>query len=304
MGTLGLNLSLAYDYRTSDSQGGAIQLFNQPFTFTEPLGIEIVRQNIDPRSIVIHDASGGRVFIPGIDYTVVSAGNRVQIERVLGGAIPANSSVLVDYDVAALPSNDTSTYGYGFGGNYNFERGPLKGLIVYARYFAQEQSISSDQADQFIPESIHDTVIGARYHIGPLSLGVEQQWHDSALAPFDSTRLNATFSKAILRDAFLTLSADYNMIHYGDINNDVDYLSLSGSLDYQMTQHWYLLATASYRDQTDNLFGDTSGYEEQLQLVWRQRQTSVNFIVRNVDVESGRQDSSFQAFQVIIRRSF
>ena len=44
--------------------------------------------------------------------------------------------------------------------------------------------------------------------------------------------------------------------------------------------------------------------EEQVQLVWRQRQTSVNFIVRNVNVESGSQDSSFQAFQVVIRRSF
>ena len=304
LGTLGLNLSLGYDYRTSDSNGGTIPFFSQPFTFTEPLGIEIVRQNIDPRSIVIHDASGGRVFVPGIDYTIIAAGNRIQISRVLGGAIPANSSVLVDYDITALPSNDQSTYAFGFGGSYNFERGPLAGLIVYARYFDQEQSITADQPDQFIPESIHDTVIGARYHIGPFYLGAEQQWHDSALAPFESTRFNASFSKAILRDAYLTLSADYNLIHYGDINNDVDYLSLSASLDYQMTQHWYLLATASYRDQRDSLFGDTTGYEEQLQLVWQARQTSVNFIVRNVNVESGKQDSSFQAFQVIIRRSF
>jgi hypothetical protein len=304
LGTLGLNLSLSYDYRTSESSGGALQVFDQPFTFVEPLGIEIVRQNIDPRSIVIHDAAGGRVFIPGIDYTIVSAGDRVEIRRVLGGAIPPNSSVLIDYDVAALPSNDTSTYGYGFGGSYNFERGPLKGLIVYGRYFSQEQSISSDQADQFIPESIHDTVIGARYRIGPFQLGAEQQWHDSALAPFESTRFNATYSKAIVQDAFLTLSADYNIIHYDDIDNDVKYLSLSASLDYSLSQHWHILGTASYRDQKDNLFGDTTGYEEQLEVVWRQRQTSVDFLVRNVNVESGSQDSSFQAFQIVIRRSF
>jgi hypothetical protein len=304
LGTLGLNLSLNYDFRTSETTGSTLRVFDQPFTFTEPLGIEIIRQNIDPRSIVIHDAVGGRVFIPGIDYTVVAAGDRVEIRRVLGGAIPSNASVLVDYDLAALPSNDQSTYGYGFGGSYNFERGPLKGLIAYARYFAQEQSISSDQADQFIPESIHDTVVGGRYRIGPFQFGAEQQWHDSALAPFQSTRFNASYSKAIIPDAFLTLTADYNMIHYDDINDDVKYLNLSAVVDYTLNRQWQILGSASYRDQRDSLFGDTTGYEEQLQVVWRQRQTSVNFLIRNVNIESGSQDSSFQAFQVVIRRSF
>ena len=304
LGTLGLNLSLNYDFRTTDSQGGTLQFINQPFTFSDPLGIEIVQQNINPNSIVVKDASGSRVYIPGIDYIVVSAPDRTEIRRVIGGAIPPSANVLVDYSVAALPSNDQSTYGYGLGASYLFERGPLKGLLLYARYFSQDQSISSDQADQFIPESIRDTVIGARYRLGPITLGAEQQWHDSELAPFDSTRFNASYSQAVLRDAFLTLSADYNIIDYKDINDRVEYLNLTASLDYQMGPHWHILGTAAYRDQKDSLFGDTTGYEEELQLVWQQRQTTVNFLVRNVNLESDTQDSNYQAFQIVIRRSF
>jgi hypothetical protein len=304
LGTLGLNLSLNYDYRTSDSQGGTLQFINQPFAFSEPLGIEIVQQNINPNSIVVKDASGSRVYIPGIDYIVVSAPDRTEIRRVIGGAIPPSANVLVDYNVASLPSNDQSTYGYGLGGSYLFERGPLKGLLLYARYFSQDQSISAEQADQFIPESIRDTVVGARYRRGPFTVGAEQQWHASELAPFDSTRFDASYSQAVLRDAFITLSADYNILDYKDINDRVEYLNLTASLDYQLGLHWHIIGTAAYRDQKDSLFGDTTGYEEQLQLVWQQRQTTVNFVVRNVNLESDTQDSNYQAFQIVIRRSF
>jgi hypothetical protein len=304
LGTLGLNLTLNYDYRTSDSQGGTLQFFDQPFTFSEPQGIEIVQQNINPNSIVVKDPTGSRVFIPGIDYTVISAPDRTEIRRIIGGAIPPGGNVLVDYTAAALPSNTQSTYGFGLGGSYLIERGPLKGLLLYARYFSQDQSINSDQADQFIPESIRDTVIGARYRIGALTLSAEQQWHNSELAPFDSTRFNASYSKAVLANAYLTLTADYNIIHYGDIDDNVTYLNLTSSLDYELNQHWHIIGTAAYRDQKDSLFGNTTGYEEQLQLVWQQRQTTVNFLIRNVNLESDSQDSSYQAFQIVIRRSF
>lgn len=303
MGTLGLNLALNYSYQKNTVGGTSVSVFDEQYSFSSPLGIVINRQDVNPSSIVVTNRAGNIVYRPGLDYTVLALPDRVQIQRVLGGAIPANSDVLIDYNFAPQGSSSQNTYGFGLGGSYSFDRGPLKGFVVYARYFFQDQSISSDQDANFVPADVNDTVIGARYKIGNFLFLAEQQWHDSTLSPFDATRLGAGYSSQIFRDAVFTANLDYNSVTYKDNGNEIEYWNASTSLDYALSREWHLTGSASYRNQTDNITGNFNGYEQQIQLQWNKRQTSVDLIFRNVNLDTEGEDSSYQSVQVSIRRA-
>jgi hypothetical protein len=304
LGVLGLSLGTSYDHRNNDSQAEAVEVLDEPHTFSDPLGIVVVRTNIDPKSVQLTDTSRVRVYQQGIDYTVRSAPNRIMIQRVLGGAINDGQAVLLDYTLLPQPGNTQDTISFSLGGRYDINQGFLKGLAVYSRYFYQEQNISSQDPSAFIPDNIRDLTIGAEYKIGGLTLIAEQQWHDSTLAPYNSTRFGATYTQRLADAMILSLGATYSMIDYTDINEQLTYFNLSSSIDYQITRELHALASVTYRDQTDTLFGDTRGFEQQLQIQWRHRQTYIYAMIRNANLNNQGQDSSFQVFQIGIQRRF
>jgi hypothetical protein len=303
-GVLGLSLAGGYDYRNNEAQTSAIEIIDEPHTFTDPLGVVIVRTNIEPRSIVVTDTSRLRLFVPGVDYTVAVLPNRVELRRIFGGAIADNQGVLVDYTVGPQPANTQDTFNFALGGRYDIDSGPFKGLAVYARYFYQQQSINSEVSSFFIPDNIHDLTVGAEYRIGAFTFTTEQVWHDSTLAPYNSTRFGASYNQRIIQPMVLSLGANYQIIDYTDINDHVTYLNLAAGLDYEISRELHATLSATYRDQTDTLFGNTRGFEQQLQVQWRHRQTYVYALVRNVTLENEGQDSAFQFFQIGIQRRF
>jgi hypothetical protein len=59
-----------------------------------------------------------------------------------------------------------------------------------------------------------------------------------------------------------------------------------------------------YQDEQDDLRGSTRGLEEQVELNWQRRQTTVYVLFRNSDLSTDFQDTSFQIVRVGIRREF
>jgi len=156
----------------------------------------------------------------------------------------------------------------------------------------------------FTPNSYTDTVIGAEYRFWKMTLGAEQEWYDSTLYPFNATRFFARYTDRYSQDTSALLSASYAIVDYPDSNDRLNLLLLSGTLSHRFTHELYGFASVLYQDEQDDLRGSTRGLEEQVELNWQRRQTTVYVLFRNSDLSTDFQDTSFQILRVVIRREF
>jgi hypothetical protein len=304
LGQLTLNAGVGFSRQTNDAIHNTVTVFDQPQTFSDAVPIILVGNNINPNSIVVTDPSGLLIYLNGVDYTVGAFPNRVEITRVVGGRIGEGQTVLVDYSLSPQPSNTTDTNFFYFGGRYDIERGPLKGLGVYARYAKQDQSVSSSDPSAFTPNSYTDILVGGDYKFWLVTVGAEQQWHDSTIVPFDATRFFARFSTPVGTDTLLSLNSAYDIIRYTDTENRVTLFTVSAQAEHRFSRRLWGIATVLWRDERDEQNGDSTGLEEQLELQWRHRQTFIYGTLRNANLQSDFQDNSFRFIEVGVRRQF
>jgi hypothetical protein len=302
-GTLGANFGAHYDRREADPQTRPVQVIDQSGTFSDPSPI-LLPFNTVPSSIRITNASGLRVYQEGIDYAVLALPTRVEIRRLLGGAIDPGQSVLIDYQLGAQPGSTTTTASFNVGGRYSIEEGVLKGLSVYASYVWQDQQIDTSVPAAFIPDNVRDLTLGVDYRFWNMVVGAEYQHRQSELSPYDSWRYRAQYSQRILDQTVLSATADYQTIDYTDENNQVRFFQVSSTLSQDLGQNLRIVATVSYRDEENDLFGASRGFEQQIELNWRYRQTTVFARARNVSLETSGDERNFQYFQIGLQRDF
>jgi predicted porin len=213
--------------------------------------------------------------------------------------------VLVDYALAPEPANTITTTGIGIGGRYTFERGPLSGLSLFARYFKQEQQISTDQPELFVPNNIDETTVGVEYRIGDFTLSADHVWHDSTLDPYDATHVLIRYARRFREGTTLAATVAYSMIEYQtEPRNHIDLLTIAADAERRFGRQLRGRLTILYRDEDDSVLGHTRGLEETLELRWQHRQTQVFIMLRNANYETDVQDRDFQFFQVGLRRDF
>jgi hypothetical protein len=135
-------------------------------------------------------------------------------------------------------------------------------------------------------------------------VGAEYQHRQSELSPYDSWRYRAQYSQRILDQTVLSATADYQTIDYTDENNQVRFFQVSSTLSQDLGQNLRIVATVSYRDEENDLFGASRGFEQQIELNWRYRQTTVFARARNVSLETSGDERNFQYFQIGLQRDF
>jgi hypothetical protein len=302
-GLLLADFNVGWQWQYAPTGTSQTTVLNQTETFNDAQPIVLTQPNIDPNSIVLLSSSGVP-YLKGSDFTVNTLGSLVQIQRVLGGLILPDSSVLLDYKLLPQPANTTNTGDYGIGARYEIDKGFLIGLTPYARYSVQTQSIDTEQPGAFIPDTYNDTVVGLDYRIWLFTFNAEQEWHDSSLVPYDATRFSARYAQSLDRDTTANLSANYSLIDYYDQGDRVNDSSFSASLRRALNSEWSLDAAALWMNDRDELFGDTDGLEEQLELRWKHNQTEIFGKVRNATLSTNGGDSTFQVFEIGLSREF
>ena len=200
-GELTANLGLSWSQDNNDASG-TVTTTRQSETFNTSGLIVLTGSNIDATSIVIRDPSG-LLLRQGTDYTVRKFSDHVEIQRIIGGSISDGQTVLFDNTSESQPSNTVTSTSFSTGLRYDFMKGDLKGLALYARYSQQDQSISSESESTFTPNSFQDTVYGSEYRYRGLTVGAEQQLHDSTVYPYDATRV---WGRYLLKDGDSTYS--------------------------------------------------------------------------------------------------
>lgn len=306
LGTLLAFVGLGWSRSDNTAQDETIVVVDELRTFNNGQPIVLAQQNLLPETVRITDASGTILYAPGIDYDVTDRGTGFEIDRTLGSSrIAPGQTVLIDYELAPLGANVTTTNTFSIGGRYNIERGPLRGLSPYARYTQQEQSIDGEGLT-LIPNSYTDVLVGAEYKFWDdrMTIGAEQQWHDSDVYPYNATRFFARYAERVRNDTTVAAGLNYSIIQYPEIDNTVRLLSATASATHQVSRDLFVVGSVTFRDQQDEQNGPSRGLEEQIELQWRKRQTTISIMARNANLTSDEQDSDFQYLRIGIRRDF
>jgi hypothetical protein len=304
LGLFSANLGLAWSRQNSESQSEPIPVIDQPAAFGDAQPIVITGGNVDPNTIVITDPSGLLIYQPGVDYTITQFPDRVEIDRVIGGQIGAGQAVVLDYQLMPLPAAVTTSNAFTAGVRYDFQKGPLKGLTLYTHYAQANQDIDTDNPGAFVLNEFTDVAYGVEYRFWYVTLGAEHQDHDSTINPFEADRLFARYSQRVQDNTLVALNASYTAITYFEPPNQLDLFTLSAQLQHRFSPRLTGTLTVLYRNEDDGLRGRTTGFEQQLELRWRHRQTQLYTLLRNAQLDNVDQDQSFQFVQLGLRRQF
>lgn len=304
MGRLDAGTTLGFNVQDNSDRGGTLSVIDQTATFNDPFPIIITRSGIIASSVVVANLTGLRTYIEGVDYIQSGFPDRIELDRVIGGAIADGETVLISYDIGPEPANQVDSIVANFTIRYTFERGWARGLALYMRFLNTDHSLSTDDPSLFVLDDVTSLLFGAEYRVGDFTFTAEREDRDSTVSPYDSTRLEARFDRRFGRKSTLTLAAYHELIEYTDENNELELLRFTGRWTTRLLSHLDLNLWVQYRDEHETVGGDTTGFEQSIELNWRYRQTSVFAGFRNAMLESDTVDRTSQTFTFGFRRTF
>lgn len=281
-----------------------VQVFNEPHTFLDPAPIVIRRQTIVASSIVVSDAADVRVYIEGVDYDAFIFADRVEIRRLIGGAIANGEDVLIDYEIGPQPGRRADTDTVSLALRYNIQEGPLSGMGFYVRYRDLNQELITEQEGFFVPDDSQSLVYGVDYYYDGISFSAEREHLRNEISPFDAIRLEALYQYRINRGSVLSLDGKYNTVEFLDDDNKSDVAFLTARWSHSLSPSLWMDLDCTYRDEHDRLIGTSTGFEQGLSMRWRRGRTDMTFSARNAVLDRQADTDTFQNLSFTIRRSF
>jgi hypothetical protein len=178
-------------------------------------------------------------------------------------------------------------------------------VSLFARYFMQDQQVTTDNPEAFVPNDINETTVGAEYRAYDFTLTADHVWHDSSLDPYEASHFSARFSRRFRTDTTIAASVAYSLIEYqSSQQNEIALITAAADVEHRFSQRLRGRVSFLYRDEDDSVLGHTQGIEETVELRWKHRQTELFIMFRNANYRTDVQDRDFQFLQVGVRRDF
>lgn len=285
-------------------RGQTVLIDNEVRVFNDPFPIIISRRFIEPGSVAVSDSADIRVFSEGVDYTVRVLSDRTEIRRVVGGAIADGETVLIDYAIGPEPGSDVVTTTTSVSVGYTVSEGMLAGLGVHARLNTVTQDVDARDPSVLTFEDRTFAEYGVDYRYKGLYVAASRERLWSDFSPFETTRFEARYSHRTGRRSTLMLDSTYSVIEFLDDDNRVELWRLRSTWAQSINPDLDFRVKLTYRDERDDVSGDSTGFEQQFEVRWHRHQTDVVLSASNSFLDASTAQSTFQHFSLTIRRSF
>ncbi|MCL4222263.1 MAG: hypothetical protein KJZ65_12935 [Phycisphaerales bacterium] len=297
---LGLNLD---NIKNSD-RGDTIPFRDERVTFNDPLPVIIARRNIVPESVLVTNLAGTYVYVEGLDYTLSAFPDRIELRRVVGGAIADGQTVLVDFDLGPEPANSIDSFTHTIVLRYTIQEGRLRGLSTYLTYSDVSQELDAVDPSLFTLNDQTRLLLGTELRRGPVTLTAEHEDVSSDISPYTLLRLQARYDQRLGARSWVSLEATHEEVDYGQTDRSVELNRLTGEIGRMLAPGLHGRLRLRYRDESDNIGGDTRGFEELAELKYTRGQTDLYATVRYSQLESDATDTQSQLFSFGLRRAF
>lgn len=304
MGRLDASVGAGFTDQHNGDRGSDLTIIDERHVFNDPFPVTLARRNVLPGSITVTSETGFPTYTEGLDYTVAYFSDRAELTRVVGGNIADGQTVLVDYTLGPEPSNDIQSTVTSVSVRYTFTEGALDGLAFYTTYRTQYFNIYADDPSQFVLDNVKELLYGTEYRHNSLLLRLEQVIHDSTVNAYDNTRMEAIWDYRIGPQSLFGIDLSRELINYDDPPNDVVLDRVTARWNQQLSRQLDFELRLIYRNETNELEGNSRGFDQSLAIHWHKGQTSLYANIRNEFLFSDPQDNTTQTLEFGLRRNF
>ncbi len=203
------------------------------------------RPYVNLASVVVKDLTGSFIYQENFDYLLIERNEFVEIQRIPGGQITNNSTILVDYVAAQI-------------GSYNFNsdtqsftiRITLFNRLLEFYYTLGIQDYNNIESAELLTLNYYNrNIYGGRIQIGFFSGGVEMDDYRSTIVPYLKMRYFLQVSGNIGKKILLSLNGDLSDLTLTGTNTDQLYANIFGKIIYQFKPQTKLNFDIGYRKQ-------------------------------------------------------
>ena len=261
---------------THDGNRGGI-VIAESVTFRDPLPTYLVHTDVDLISLVVTDANRSRTYLPGRDYIAVRLGRYTALRRVPTGQIADRQTVLVSYTYQVFGDYDVARDRI----DWRVQQAFKCGLTPYYAASIQNEDLDDSRFLSYRSRNVNRHRVGATYRQKRWSLGLEYEYNDDAIDPYQAMHFNG--------DVVLWQSARHQLDAKGVLSrfwfdgsdglaaHDTTLLDLGTSYRCLLARNFEANAGAMYRYEDDSLFGITHGVDLTAALDWKIGYFSLRF---------------------------
>jgi hypothetical protein len=215
--------------------------------------------NVQPPSVIVHDARRVRVFVRGLDYDLVPVGRRFMVTRTATGRIGDEDIVFVDYQYNVPSDSRVDSYRADLSVEHAFDFG----LTPYYQFEIRRQFVDGSAVTPEFADNTERHRFGLRFERLRWSLTGEAEIFNDAIEPYDAFHL--TGRGLVYRDAWNTVNAVVNASHFR-FNGPFDRRRVTW-FDVDVTDSIRLgdsvtaSVAAAYRWEDDSLDGETNAVD-------------------------------------------
>jgi hypothetical protein len=303
-GRLDANVGVNFNSQGNSEQGTSIAVFDEAQFYNGGLSIVVPRRNVVPGSVVVTGPGGFPVFLQGVDYTITYFPDRVEIVPIPGGGIGAGSTVFLDYSIGPEPASTIDTLTLSGSLRYTVTETWLQGLSGYVSYRSTKHDVRTSSPSLIALDDVDETLLGAEYRRWGLTLRGEQEFRQSTFNPYDTTRLQALYDARLGVNSVLSADVTDEMIRYKSPENTINFLRAGVRWRQQLSSTLDLESRVIYRNEQNDLLGNSQGVDTRVGLQWHYRQTTayINVGYTVFGSPSSRTDSNL--VEIGFRREF
>jgi len=176
---------VAYSEEKRKSKDRVISIIDEPHTLTTGVLTFLDKSAVEISTVVVTNSAGTIVYALNVDYALVNAGDRIQIQRIPAGSILNGDQVLVDYHAQSSPLLKFNT----LEDNYRFRISFLDELFGVFYNLTRERHPKISGGEDFISQNLVDTIIGFDFSYKLLNVELSDEKYDSNLSPYRQKRI-------------------------------------------------------------------------------------------------------------------
>ncbi len=302
LGRLRINYTFAYDVDSRRSASGLpIDVFDEAHTFPPDERFLLDNRRVVLSSIVITDSTNATIYVEGLDYTVRTLGDEVEIERLLGGTILPGQTVLVDYryDLGGRFTLRSVAHNVGISQEFDF------GLTLGYLYRTQDQQLTEGTVLDAAFESYDAHTFRASFRWGNLRARARYELYDSNITENESIRAGLSYTHTFDWGGRLSVNGDWNQRkEKRPTVRDTTYVSFGGDYRQRLFGNLDFNVGARWRIGFDDVTGDTDGLDLDVGVAWSQGNTEFrgSFLLNELSGEFS--DNSSSTILLQLRRTF
>ncbi len=277
-GDLSADLNLGYDQTRTTGDAGRRYVRNEAHVLGGIVPVFLRERGVLPMTVLAHDDRFTRLFLPGVDFSIIVIAGRATINRIPWGRIAEGDVVYFDYQYVLPAAATLNTYRMDF----RVEFATKFGLTPY--YYFENRSQEVDERPGFYPsfqwwglgaytpparDNQDRHRLGLRYGQDRWSVTGEYEIFDDSIEPYDAFHITG--------QASLFRSTTHSL----DMTSEVSRYYFEGGVDRRRV--WYLDLSVKDRVDISNLLSVHTAAE------LRHEDDSVRGRTKGIDIEAGLQ---------------